>query len=101
MLEVEDRGIGMTEQEITRALQPFGQATSATTRTHGGTGLGLPIAKGLVEAHGGTLVIESTPGRGTMVRIAVPKQSNLPVLASAKPGQLLAATAVMPTTAAI
>jgi signal transduction histidine kinase len=95
VLDVEDRGIGMTEQEISRALQPFGQATSATTRTHGGTGLGLPIAKGLVEAHGGTLVIESTPGRGTMVRVTVPKQSNLPVLAQAKAGQLLAASAAM------
>jgi signal transduction histidine kinase len=85
VLEVEDHGIGMTEQEIIRALQPFGQATSATTRTHGGTGLGLPIAKGLVEAHGGALDIESAPGRGTLVRITVPKQSNLPVLAQSNP----------------
>jgi signal transduction histidine kinase len=84
VLEVEDHGIGMTQEEIYRALQPFGQATSATTRTHGGTGLGLPIAKGLVEAHGGTLQIESMPGRGTLVRITVPKQSNLPVLAQSK-----------------
>ena len=90
VLDVEDHGIGMTEQEITRALQPFGQATSATTRTHGGTGLGLPIAKGLVEAHGGTLSIQSMPGRGTLVRVTVPKQSNLPVLAPAKVAQPLA-----------
>jgi signal transduction histidine kinase len=86
VLEVEDQGIGMTEQEIERALQPFGQATSATTRTHGGTGLGLPIAKGFVESHGGTLAIESTPGNGTLVRVTVPKQSNLPMLAQAKTG---------------
>jgi signal transduction histidine kinase len=99
LLEVEDRGIGMTEQEITRALQPFGQATSATTRTHGGTGLGLPIAKGLVEAHGGTLAIESTPGRGTLVRVIVPKQSNLPVLAQAKAGIPLVTSPMMPAAA--
>jgi signal transduction histidine kinase len=72
LLEVEDHGIGMTAHEIQRALQPFGQASSATTRTHGGTGLGLPIAKGLVGAHGGTLSIESMPGRGTLVRVVLP-----------------------------
>src|ERR1700694_5186085 len=65
VLEVEDFGIGMSPDEIGRALQPFGQATPALTKTHGGTGLGLPIAKGLAEAHDGNLVIESTPGRGT------------------------------------
>jgi signal transduction histidine kinase len=77
-LEVADRGIGMAAAEIERALQPFGQAKPATTRNHGGTGLGLPIAKGLVEAHGGRLMIESTPGRGTVVRIALPQQSQMP-----------------------
>ena len=72
VLEVEDFGIGMSVAEIERALQPFGQAKAATTRTHGGTGLGLPIAKGLAEAHGGTLVIESQPERGTKVRVVLP-----------------------------
>jgi signal transduction histidine kinase len=71
-LEIEDRGIGMVEDEILRALQPFGQAKPATTRSHGGTGLGLPIAKGLAEAHGGSLAVISSPGRGTLVRIALP-----------------------------
>ena len=75
VFEVADQGIGMAEAEIERALQPFGQAKSATTKTHGGTGLGLPIAKGLTEAHGGKLAIESAPGRGTVVRIMLPQQS--------------------------
>jgi len=57
-----------------RALQPFGQAQPATTRTYGGTGLGLPITKGLVEAHGGTLTISSRAGVGTTVRIVLPKE---------------------------
>ena len=74
VLEVEDHGIGMSSEEIERALQPFGQAKSATTRTYGGTGLGLPIAKGLAEAHGGSLQIESTPERGTLVRITLPQR---------------------------
>jgi signal transduction histidine kinase len=72
VIEVEDHGIGMTEEEQQRALQPFGQAKPATTRNYGGTGLGLPITKGLVEAHGGTLSIRSRPGQGTTVRIDLP-----------------------------
>jgi signal transduction histidine kinase len=50
------------------------------TKTHGGTGLGLPIAKGLAEAHDGRLVVESAPGRGTLVRITLPQQSISPAL---------------------
>ena len=82
VLEVEDAGIGMSADEIERALQPFGQAKPAMTKTHGGTGLGLPIAKGLAEAHDGQLVIESTPGQGTLVRITLPQQSGSPALDS-------------------
>jgi signal transduction histidine kinase len=87
VLEVEDSGIGMSADEIGRALQPFGQAKSATTKTHGGTGLGLPIAKGLAEAHEGNLMIESSPGRGTLVRIRLPQQSRTPALAGLAPSQ--------------
>jgi signal transduction histidine kinase len=72
MLEVEDHGIGMSENALRRALQPFEQADSSITRAFGGTGLGLPIANGLVEAHGGTLTIESCEGQGTRVRIFLP-----------------------------
>jgi signal transduction histidine kinase len=71
-IEVEDRGIGMTADEQERALQPFGQAKPVITREYGGTGLGLPITKGLVEAHGGTLTIRSRVGVGTTVRVVVP-----------------------------
>ncbi len=78
VLEVEDYGIGMAANEIDRALEPFGQAKPAVTKTHGGTGLGLPIAKGLTKAHGGTLIVQSTPRRGTLVRILIPQQSASP-----------------------
>jgi len=74
VLEIEDHGIGMSAEDQERALQPFGQATPATTRNYGGTGLGLPITKGLVEAHGGTLTIDSRAGCGTLVRIALPRE---------------------------
>jgi signal transduction histidine kinase len=74
VLSVTDNGIGMSPADLERALQPFGQAQAATTRAQGGTGLGLPITKGLVEAHGGTLEISSSPGRGTRIRIVLPAE---------------------------
>jgi signal transduction histidine kinase len=74
VLEIEDQGIGMSEEEQERALQPFGQAKPVTTRYYGGTGLGLPITKGLVEAHGGTLTIDSRAGHGTLVRVVLPRE---------------------------
>ncbi len=72
VLEVEDRGIGMSAAELERALQPFGQANTGAARLYGGTGLGLPITKGLVEAHDGELLIDSVPDRGTRVRVTLP-----------------------------
>jgi signal transduction histidine kinase len=72
VIEVEDHGIGMTEEEQQRALQPFGQAKAVTTRNYGGTGLGLPITKGLIEAHHGTLTLRSRAGEGTCARITLP-----------------------------
>ena len=74
VVEFEDYGIGMNEEEQERALQPFGQAKPATTRNYGGTGLGLPITKGLVEAHGGKLAIKSRAGSGTIVRVVLPTE---------------------------
>ena len=71
-LEVEDHGIGMGDEALKRAMRPFEQADSSTTRAYGGTGLGLPIANGLIEAHGGRLTIESCEGEGTRVRILLP-----------------------------
>jgi signal transduction histidine kinase len=74
VIEVADQGIGMDTDEQERALQPFGQAKPATTRNYGGTGLGLPITKGLIEAHGGALTILSRLGEGTTVRLVLPTQ---------------------------
>src|SRR6516165_3616931 len=77
VVEFEDHGIGMNEEELERALQPFGQAKPSTTRNYGGTGLGLPITKGLIEAHGGRLEIESRAGHGTVVRVKLPTEREL------------------------
>ena len=82
IVEFEDHGIGMNKEELERALQPFGQAKPSTTRNYGGTGLGLPITKGLIEAHGGQLAIESCAGRGTIARISLPTERK-PLMAKA------------------
>ena len=72
VIEVRDSGIGMTEREIDKALEPFGQVDTAINRRHPGTGLGLPLTKSMVEVHGGRLEIESQVGQGTMVRALFP-----------------------------
>ncbi len=64
-VRVRDTGIGMTQQVLDRIFQPFTQADSSTTRTHGGTGLGLVISKRLIDAMRGRLAVESIPGRGS------------------------------------
>ncbi|HEX4270176.1 MAG TPA: ATP-binding protein [Rhizomicrobium sp.] len=69
---VQDSGIGMTKDDIAKALTPFGQVENKMTATHNGTGLGLPLAKAMLELHGGTLHIESQPGRGTMIVLKFP-----------------------------
>lgn len=72
VIHVADTGIGMSEEDIPRALAPFGQIDSAFTRRHAGTGLGLPLAKSLVELHGGDLTIRSGPGEGTDIAVTIP-----------------------------
>ena len=75
---VADNGIGMSENEIEVAMQPFGQVAHAMTREQQGTGLGLPLAKGLVELHGGRVAIESKPQTGTRVTVTLPKEPRSP-----------------------
>lgn len=73
-IAIADTGIGMTAQELELAMSKFGQVDSGLNRKHEGTGLGLPLTKGLVEMHGGTLDMKSTKGQGTMVTITLPKE---------------------------
>ena len=63
--EVKDSGIGMTPEQIKKICDPFIQADTSTTRNYGGTGLGLSITKRIIEAMGGALMVESTPGIGS------------------------------------
>lgn len=67
-----DQGIGMTAEAIRQVFQPYVQANASITRTHGGTGLGLAIVQQLVEAHGGSVSLTSSPGAGTTVSVILP-----------------------------
>ena len=62
---IQDSGIGIGVESIERLFKPFSQADASTTRLYGGTGLGLVIAKTLVELMGGSISVESKPGQGT------------------------------------
>jgi PAS domain S-box-containing protein len=63
--EVQDHGIGLAPAQVAGLFQSFHQADTSTTRKYGGTGLGLVISKQLAELMGGTVGVESTPGRGS------------------------------------
>ncbi len=72
-IAVSDTGIGMAPQDIPVAMSPFGQVDSTIRRRQEGTGLGLPLAKHLVELHGGTFTIESQINVGTTVTFMLPR----------------------------
>jgi two-component system cell cycle sensor histidine kinase PleC len=72
MILVRDTGIGMTLDEIAIALEPFGQVDRVRSRWREGAGLGLTIARSLVELHGGELMITSVKGKGTDVTVKLP-----------------------------
>ncbi len=69
---VADTGVGMTDEQVAVALRPFGQVQGHLARTEEGTGLGLPIARGLARQHGGDIHIQSEPGKGTTVLLTLP-----------------------------
>jgi len=71
-VRIADTGIGIAKDDIPRILQPFIQVDSALNRRYEGTGLGLPLANKLMEAHDGTLVIDSAEGEGTTVIVTFP-----------------------------
>jgi signal transduction histidine kinase/ActR/RegA family two-component response regulator len=71
LFEIHDTGLGISPEQIGRLFQPFSQADSSTARRYGGTGLGLCISKRLAEALGGSIDVSSTPGEGTVFRVAI------------------------------
>jgi len=71
-IRVIDNGIGMSKSAIATVFEPFSQADTSTTRRFGGTGLGLPITKRIVEMLGGTLSIDSDEGVGSTFIVTIP-----------------------------
>jgi len=79
---IADTGVGMTPEDITKALQPFGRASGILARKYHDTGLGLPLSKRFVDLLGGRLEIDSAPGRGTRVTVHLPLVAPQPPVTS-------------------
>lgn len=69
---VEDQGIGMTKEQVSKLFQPFTQATSSTGKRYGGTGLGLAISQKLAHLMGGSISVESALGHGSVFTLSLP-----------------------------
>lgn len=72
VLEVVDRGVGISPDDIPRVFAPFFRGDRSRTRSTGGVGLGLALARRVVEAHGGRIEVESALGAGTRFRVTLP-----------------------------
>jgi len=72
---VSDTGIGIPQEEINHIFENFYQVEKHLTRHHGGLGIGLTVAKAMVEMHGGTILVESKEGKGSVFTIILPKES--------------------------
>ncbi|WP_281301518.1 HAMP domain-containing sensor histidine kinase [Iodidimonas sp. MBR-14] len=69
---IEDEGIGMSERDVERALQPFGQIQNVFTRNHEGAGLGLPLSVAYLDRHDGSLGLQSQLAEGTKACVTLP-----------------------------
>lgn len=75
---VKDNGVGIAPDDRLRVFESFGQGRHDVTYSEKGTGLGLPIVKGLVEAHGGRVDLDSHVGEGTCITVWLPRERLLP-----------------------
>jgi signal transduction histidine kinase len=73
-LRVADTGVGMTEEDCRRVLEPFGRGSAELARARHDTGLGLSICRQFAEMHGGRLEIASRPGHGTTMNVVLPRE---------------------------
>jgi two-component system cell cycle sensor histidine kinase PleC len=77
---IRDTGVGMTKAEIAVALTPFSQVDASHSRWREGAGLGLPIARALVQLHGGSLEVRSAKSLGTEVAVMLPSRHQVSVV---------------------
>ena len=89
VVEIEDTGIGIPEQSLPHIFDRFHQVDGSSTRKYQGVGIGLALARDLVQQHGGRLSAKSQVGRGTTFRIELPAEEA--VIATAKPSESAAA----------
>jgi two-component system, OmpR family, sensor kinase len=78
VLEIADQGPGMTQEDASRVFERFYRTDSSRARASGGTGLGLSIVSSLVQAHGGTVTVQTAPGKGSCFRVTLPRVSDVP-----------------------
>ena len=71
---IDDTGVGIAPEEHEKVFESFGQGRHDAVLADKGTGLGLPIVKGLAEAHGGSVMLNSVPNEGTRVTVILPKE---------------------------
>ena len=72
VIAVNDTGVGIPQEQLAKIFEPFEQVEDHLTRQNEGTGLGLPIAKALIELHGGRLVLHSEVDKGTIAELHLP-----------------------------
>jgi signal transduction histidine kinase len=82
-IRVADTGIGIKPEDIPKVFEPYTQIDSAVAQRHKGTGLGMPLTLGLMQLHGGTVLLESEVGIGTTVVLRLPADRLVPALAAA------------------
>lgn len=75
-IEVRDHGIGIAAEDLPHVFQPFFRADRSRTRATGGLGLGLALARRIIDAHAGAIALESHPGEGTRAVVRLPAQHN-------------------------
>ena len=76
-LVVEDTGIGIAPEQLQAVMEPFAQVETDLDRRFEGLGLGLPLSRGLARLHGGDLVLESQPGKGTTATLTLPPERSI------------------------
>jgi signal transduction histidine kinase len=72
VISVQDNGVGIADHELKRIFERFYRVNKERSREMGGAGLGLAIAQWIVEQHHGKIIVESTPGAGSIFRVELP-----------------------------